>query len=34
MKIFYITLDDSEGMGAISLVESPATEKNFLCFEQ
>ena len=34
MKIYYITLDDSEGMGAISLVESPAVEKNFLCFNE
>ena len=33
MKIFLIKIDDSiEGINAISLVQSPAVEKDFLCF--
>ena len=34
MKIFYITLDETAGMEAISLVEHPAVERNFLCFSE
>lgn len=35
MKIFYINLSDDEtGITAISLVENPAVDKNFLCFEE
>ena len=34
MKIYYITLDDTAGMDAISLVECPAVEKSFLCFSK
>lgn len=34
MKIFLIKIDDSiEGINAISLVQSPAVEKDFLCFK-
>lgn len=35
-KLFYIHINDSDetGMNAISLVESPAVERNFLCFEK
>lgn len=33
MKVFLIKIDDSiEGINAISLVQSPAVEKDFLCF--
>lgn len=33
MKVFYINIDDElTGINAISLVESPAVEKDFLCF--
>lgn len=32
MKIYYINLEDAEGMLAISLVADPAVQKNFLCF--
>jgi hypothetical protein len=35
MKIFYIKIDDEmEGMNAISLVESPAVEHDFICFSK
>lgn len=35
MRIFYIKIDDEmEGMDAISLVESPAVERDFLCFSK
>lgn len=35
MKVFYINIDDKlTGINAISLVESPAVEKNFLCFSK
>lgn len=35
-KLFYIHINDGDetGMNAISLVESPAVERNFLCFEK
>lgn len=35
-KIFYINIndDDETGMDAISLVDYPAVERNFLCFEK
>ena len=35
-KIFYIVVndEDSTGMNAISLVESPAVEHDFLCFSK
>lgn len=35
-KVFYIHINDGDetGMNAISLVESPAVERNFLCFEK
>lgn len=34
-KLFYIQINDaSEGMNAISLVDAPAVEHNFLCFEK
>lgn len=33
MKVFYINIDDElTGINAISLVESPAVQKDFLCF--
>ena len=35
MKVFYITIDDAVmGIDAISLVQSPAVEKDFLCFSK
>ena len=35
MKVFYINIDDElTGISAISLVESPAVEKDFLCFSK
>ena len=35
MKVFYITIDDSVmGIDAISLVQSPAVEHDFLCFSK
>ena len=35
MKVFYINIDDElTGINAISLVESPAVEKDFLCFSK
>ena len=35
MKVFYINIDDGlTGISAISLVESPAVEKDFLCFSK
>ena len=34
MKIYYINLEDAEGMLAISLVADPAVQKNFLCFSE
>lgn len=34
MKVFYIDIDDTCGMDAISLVASPAVEKEFLCFSK
>lgn len=37
MKVFYITindLDDKTGISAISLVDVPAVERNFLCFSK
>lgn len=35
MKVFYINIDDElTGINAISLVESPAVEKDFLCFNK
>ena len=36
MKVFYINIDDelTTGINAISLVESPAVEKDFLCFSK
>lgn len=34
MKIYYINLEDVEGMLAISLVADPAVQKNFLCFSE
>lgn len=35
MKVFYINIDDALlGINAISLVESPAVEKDFLCFSK
>lgn len=35
MKIFYIKIDDEmEGINAISLVESPAVERDFICFSK
>jgi hypothetical protein len=34
MKIYYINLEDAEGMLAISLVADPAVQKNFLCFNE
>ena len=34
-KVFYINIDDElTGINAISLVESPAVEKDFLCFSK
>lgn len=33
MKVFYVKLSDG-GIDAISLVETPAFEENFLCFEK
>lgn len=35
MKVFYIKIDDElTGINAISLVQSPAVEKDFLCFNK
>lgn len=36
MKVFYIKINDDDitGIDAISLVECPAVEKNFLCFSK
>jgi len=36
MKVFYIKIDenDSTGIDAISLVDMPAVQKNFLCFNE
>lgn len=35
MKVFYIAIDDTVmGIDAISLVQSPAVEKDFLCFSK
>ena len=35
MKVFWIKIDDElTGINAISLVQSPAVEKDFLCFNQ
>lgn len=36
MKVYYITINDLDltGIDAISLVEMPAVEKNFLCFSE
>lgn len=33
-NIFYVSIDNTQGMDAISLVESPAVETDFLCFEK
>lgn len=33
-RIFYIEVDDVNGMDAISLVKYPAVERNFLCFDE
>lgn len=34
MKVFYITITEDTGIEAISLVEKPAMEKDFLCFKE
>ena len=36
MKVFYIRVNDEDitGIDAISLVDMPAVEKNFLCFSE
>lgn len=36
MKVFYVKIDNDElcGIDAISLVDIPAVEKNFLCFKE
>lgn len=35
MKIFYVNIDDeNSGIDAISLVQSPAVQKDFLCFNK
>ena len=36
MKVFYVKIDNDElcGIDAISLVDVPAVEKNFLCFKE
>lgn len=35
MKVYFIKIDDSiQGINAISLVQSPAVEKDFLCFSK
>lgn len=34
MKIYYINLEEAEGMLAISLVADPAVQRNFYCFNE
>ena len=36
MKVFYIKINDNDitGIDAISLVDMPAVERNFLCFSK
>ena len=33
MKVFYVSITDDTGIEAISLVEKPAMERDFLCFK-
>jgi hypothetical protein len=33
-RVFYIEVDDAEGMDAISLVKHPAVNVDFLCFDE
>lgn len=34
MKVFWIKIDENTGVDCISLVQSPAVEKDFLCFNK